>query len=119
MNGITYRNYNSTAASEGPAGRVSIRWRRFVWVSSLVVTLSGVVQDDHEVIAALQSIAALTLGEAVGKRIPIVVEADAQDSRHWHDWIAKLPGVVQVEVAFVSFEEVHSPQERQLEDQHV
>ena len=98
---------------------VTIRCRRrFVWVSSLVVTLSEESEIDSQVIAALQSISALTLGGVVGRRVPVVVEASAQDSRHWHDWIANLPGVSHVEVAFVSFEETHAPQEGPLNDQY-
>jgi len=80
-----------------------------VWVSSLVVTLQGNAERDSAIIAALQAISALTVGEAIGRRIPVVVEADGQGSRHWHDWIANLPGVAHVEVAFVSFEPLHSP----------
>jgi nitrate reductase NapAB chaperone NapD len=84
-----------------------------------VVTLSNAPEKHTEVIAALRSIPALTLGEPNGHRIPLVVEADAQDSRHWHDWIANLPGVAHVEVAFVSFEETLAPNERQADDQLV
>jgi hypothetical protein len=89
-----------------------------VWVSSLVITLSDRAGNNDEVIAALRSISALTLGERVGRRIPVVVEASAQDSRHWHDWIANLPGVSHVEVAFVSFEDMNSLQEGQINDQY-
>ena len=90
-----------------------------MWVSSLVVTLSTFSGNHAEVITALRSIPALTLGESNGLRIPLVVEADAQDSRYWHDWIANLPGVAHVEVAFVSFEETLAPNERQIDDQLV
>lgn len=80
-----------------------------MWISSLVITLhdaDGEVNDG--VLHALRSISAFTLGDCIGKRLPVVVEATAEDSRYWHDWIACLPGVASVEVAFVSFEDVES-----------
>ena len=90
-----------------------------MWVSSLVVTLSNSSANSTEVVAALRAIPALTLGDSIGCRIPIVVEADAQDSRHWHDWIANLPGIAHVAVAFVSFEETLAAQEGQVGDYYV
>lgn len=77
-----------------------------MWISSLVITLDDADENVGEgVIGALRSISAFTLGDCFGKRLPIVVEANPQDSRYWHDWIARLPGVASVEVAFVSFED--------------
>ncbi|MBL8827840.1 MAG: hypothetical protein JNM18_12760 [Planctomycetaceae bacterium] len=76
-----------------------------MWISSFVVTLTN-EDAAHAVIAALESITALTLGERQGLRLPVVVEApDGTTSRYWHEWVEGLPGVVQVEVAFVSFDE--------------
>lgn len=59
-----------------------------------------------QAIRAMEAMPALTVGQLIGQRLPVVVEAERHDSRYWHDWIARLPGVIHVEVAFVSFEEV-------------
>jgi hypothetical protein len=82
-----------------------------VWVSSLVVTLSDTSHGGDAALAALRSIPAITLGEANGRCVPLVIEADATSSRYWFDWIANLPGVTHVELAFVSFEEFSVQQE--------
>lgn len=76
-----------------------------MWISSFVVTLVS-EQIAPAVIAALGAIPALTLGERHGLRLPVVAEApDGSTSRYWHEWVEDLPGVVQVEVAFVSFDD--------------
>lgn len=78
-----------------------------MWISSFVVTLA----DDRElrtaVIEALCAIPCLTVGESpMPDRIPVVVEADdSQQSRYWFEWVEQLPGVVKVDVAFVSCDE--------------
>lgn len=99
-----------------------------MWISSLVVTLDGSPVDSavdspsdfktplrpdaqtrsdvQAAIREMQAIPSLTVGVPVGNRLPVVVEAERNESRYWHDWIGQLPGVIQVEVAFVSFEEV-------------
>ena len=76
-----------------------------MWISSFVVTLAS-EQVAPGVIAALDAIPVLTLGERHGLRLPVVTEApDGSTSRYWHEWVEDLPGVVQVEVAFVSFDD--------------
>lgn len=78
-----------------------------MWISSFVVTLA----DDRElrtaVIEALRAIPCLTVGESpTPGRVPVVVEADdSQQSRYWFEWVEQLPGVVKVDVAFVSCDE--------------
>lgn len=77
-----------------------------MWISSFVVTLPGAEEPANAVLRALAAIPAFTLGERQGSRLPVVVEApDGSTSRYWHEWVEQLPGVVQVEVAFVSFDE--------------
>lgn len=47
-----------------------------------------------------------TLGQAVGSRLPLALEADSpEEAQHWHEWAASLPGVASVEVVFVHWEE--------------
>ena len=77
-----------------------------MWISSFVITLSPVAGPDHPVAEALKSMSVFTLGQQEGARLPVVLEApDGSTARYWHEWVEQLPGVVQVEVAFVSFDE--------------
>ncbi len=77
-----------------------------MWISSFVVTLPPTEESAKSVLRALAAIPVFTLGERQGARLPVVVEApDGSMSRYWHEWVEQLPGVVQVEVAFVSFDE--------------
>jgi nitrate reductase NapAB chaperone NapD len=77
-----------------------------MWISSFVVTLAADDPQDHPVQRALESLPAFTLGERQGARLPVVLEApDGATARYWHEWVEQLPGVVQVDVAFVSFDE--------------
>ena len=77
-----------------------------MWISSFVVTLPSEAEPAEAVLRALSAIPAFTLGERQGSRLPVVVETpDGSTSRYWHEWVEQLPGVIQVEVAFVSFDE--------------
>lgn len=77
-----------------------------MWISSFVVTLPAAKESAEAVQRALAAIPVFTLGERQGSRLPVVVEApDGSTSRYWHEWVEQLPGVIQVEVAFVSFDE--------------
>ena len=77
-----------------------------MWISSFVVTLPTKVESAKAVLRALAAIPVFTLGERQGSRLPVVIEApDGSTSRYWHEWVEQLPGVIQVEVAFVSFDE--------------
>ncbi len=77
-----------------------------MWISSFVVTLPVTEEPAEAVLRALAAIPVFTLGERQGSRLPVVVEApDGSTSRYWHEWVEQLPGVIQVEVAFVSFDE--------------
>lgn len=80
-----------------------------MWISSLVVTLTTEHSQRQQALNAIEAIPVFTAGDSIGDRLPIVVEAEPGDSRHWFEWLQQLPGVSSVEVAFVSFEEVSSP----------
>jgi nitrate reductase NapAB chaperone NapD len=86
-----------------------------MWISSFVITLapSGVLP--HPVAQALAAIPGFTLGARHGAKLPAVLEADNDAvARHWHDWLLQLPGVVQVDLAFVTFEPDDPPADDRL-----
>lgn len=75
-----------------------------MWISSCVVTLDGKPDHSNVVIEALRSIPVFEVGQAIGQRLPVVMEAaDGSAARDWHEWITEFPGVVHIDVAFVSF----------------
>lgn len=78
-----------------------------MWISSFVVTLVDDAREHEQVLAALRSIPCLEVGDVPAtRRLAVVLETDASDeSRHWYDWIEHLPGVLKVDMAFVTFEE--------------
>lgn len=77
-----------------------------MWISSFVVTLPAAEESAAAVQRALVAIPVFTLGERQAARLPVVLEApDGSTARYWHEWVEQLPGVIQVEVAFVSFDE--------------
>ena len=85
-----------------------------MWVSSFVVTLPDDSERADSVRNALCSVPVFETGPAVGCRLPVVLEAeDGSAARYWHDWVEGLPGVIQVEVAFVSFEDTEQPDSAQ------
>lgn len=76
-----------------------------MWISSFVATLDSPDQD-HPAEQALLAVPVFTLGDRQGARLPVVLEApDGATARYWHEWVEQLPGVVHVEVAFVSFDD--------------
>ena len=79
-----------------------------MWISSFVVTLANDLELRMAVPEALRAIPSLTVGESpTPGRIPVVVEAeDSHQSRYWFEWVEQLPGVVKVDVAFVSCDDV-------------
>ncbi len=78
-----------------------------MWISSFVVTVTDDIAIRRAVIEALHAIPSLTVGETpILGRVPVVVEADdSQQSRYWYEWVEQLPGVVKIDVAFVSCDE--------------
>jgi nitrate reductase NapAB chaperone NapD len=76
-----------------------------MWISSFVVTLPESSEASANIQHALAAMPVFEVGIAQGRRLPVVLQADdGHDARHWHEWVTALPGVVHVEVAFVSFE---------------
>ena len=69
-------------------------------------SLPAAEESAMAILRALAAIPVFTLGERQASRLPVVLEApDGSTARYWHEWVEQLPGVIQVEVAFVSFDE--------------
>jgi len=87
-------------------------------ISSLVVTLGGNAIEISSVEQALAEIPCIEVGQKCGSKIPIVLEAESEsDSREWFHRISQLPGVLKVEVAFVSFEDLSPVPVQEVESQ--
>ena len=70
--------------------------------SGLVVTLADDPELASEAVTTALLVGPFTPGDLVGHRLALALEADDSDqAREWHDWLARLPGVVKVDVAFV------------------
>ena len=69
-------------------------------VSGLVVAVDPARAVD--VALAVREAGPFTVGEQVGDRLTIALDADRPSSAEWwHNWLRELPGVVKVDVAFV------------------
>ena len=76
-------------------------------VSSLVVTLVDNTLEARFAEEAIAEFPCLEMGQKHGFKIPVVIEAkDEFESRDWFHRISELRGVLKVEVAFVSFEDL-------------
>lgn len=74
-------------------------------ISGLMVTLCANAEATEQALLALSADRRLTLGERVGRRVPMVAEtaSAAQDAELWNDLHA-LPGIESVDVTFVSID---------------
>ncbi|MEQ9408850.1 MAG: hypothetical protein RIK87_14030 [Fuerstiella sp.] len=71
-----------------------------------MITFSTGPEHVRTVMDALKAVPVFDIGDLIGTRLPVVLEAsDGATARDWHNWVESLPGVVCVDVAFVSFEE--------------
>lgn len=78
-----------------------------MWISSLVVTLPKLEEHAGPIRDAIAAIPVFQLGEQIADRLPLVLEVeDGSQARYWYDWVSGLVGVVKVDLAFVSFEDV-------------
>jgi hypothetical protein len=70
--------------------------------SGLVITLDPDPYRAFDAADAIGSAGPFTLGNQLGRCLVAALEADtAAEARFWHDWLATLPGVVKVDLAFV------------------
>lgn len=78
-----------------------------MWISSFVVTLPEDADLAEEVCRAIDAVPVFETGAVADRRLPVVLEApDGASARDWHGWVESLEGVLKVDVAFVSFEDV-------------
>lgn len=74
--------------------------------SGLVVTLVPNSPEAASAVASIRAAPALTVGDRAGSSLTVALEAaDAGESERWHDWLRRLPGVVDTEVVFVHWDE--------------
>ncbi len=78
-----------------------------MWISSLVVTLPPLEEQAGRIRDVIAAIPVFQLGKQIADRLPVVLEvAEGSQARYWYDWVGGLDGVVKVDLAFVSFEDV-------------
>ncbi len=86
-------------------------------ISGLVVTLCSDDSRCHETLAALQSHEGIQLGPRQDDRLAIVLETpDSQSDRQVWEWLQSLPGVVQIEIAVIHFDEGISAEREEREE---
>ncbi len=74
-------------------------------ISGLVLTLHDPVQTGAEVLRRLETDDRFVCGPPLGDRLPVVLETpDDESARQAHEWLAALPGVGAIHVAFVGFD---------------
>lgn len=72
-------------------------------ISGLVVAFAPELDVIQSAMTAIQQAGPFTIGELVGQRLSVVMEVTTpEDSLHWHHWLSELPGVLDVNVAYVS-----------------
>jgi hypothetical protein len=73
-------------------------------ICGLVLTLGA--RSDTSVVDQIADAGPLIVGQRTDHYLALTLEADSSSSMEdWHRWLQALPGIVNVEVAFVSFEE--------------
>ena len=78
-----------------------------MWISSLVVTLPPLEEQAGRIRDVIAAIPVFQLGKQIADRLPVVLEVEeGSQARYWYDWVGGLDGVVKVDLAFVSFENV-------------
>lgn len=87
-------------------------------ISSMVLTLVDNTTEIRAVEETLAQISCIEVGQRHGRKIPIVLEAEDEfEAREWFQRISQIPGVIKVEVAFVSFEDLSPVECQEVESQ--
>jgi hypothetical protein len=74
-------------------------------VSGLVVTLPEDPLSRGEALSRISGDQRLTMGVCEGNRLALVMDThSSEEDRQLWDWLGSLPGVSNVEVAFIAFE---------------
>lgn len=93
-----------------PCGDVLRKSSTGMWLSSFVVALPEDVGQSLRIRQAIEAVECFDTGEIVDRRLPVVMEVpDACTARDWFQWVERLPGVVKVDVAFISFDAADNP----------
>lgn len=75
-------------------------------ISGLVVVFEPDLSAIQSAMTVIRQAGPFTIGELAGQRLSIVMEVVApEDSLHWHRWLGELPGVLDVNVAYVSVDD--------------
>jgi hypothetical protein len=73
--------------------------------SGLVLTFSPEPDELVHAVHEIQKAGVFTLGDLHGRRLVLALEASSPaDAESWYCWLARLPGVRKVDIAFVSVE---------------
>ena len=87
-------------------------------ISGLVVHLTNEIKVAENALAMIVENSAIEAGELQGCRLPVVVEADDTEEMHGlTDWLAGLPGVEHVDVAFSDVEQSLTAEPSETETQ--
>jgi nitrate reductase NapAB chaperone NapD len=75
-------------------------------ISGLVVTFQSSVTEHAEAVESLKMIAEIDIGESAGSKLAIVIDSETKrrDQEIW-DMVQQLPGVIDLAVAMVAFDE--------------
>jgi nitrate reductase NapAB chaperone NapD len=75
-------------------------------ISGLVVTFLSSAAEHSDAVEALRLIPEIEIGESAGSKLAIVIDSEtkSRDQEIWNE-IQKLPGVIDLAVAMVAFDE--------------
>jgi nitrate reductase NapAB chaperone NapD len=101
--------YNEVQVGHYPYDEKSIK----VPISGLVVVFDGPIGRHEQTLGRLGEHPAIEIGRRGANRVAIVLETDCkQDDQQVWSWMKTLPGVIDVHIAFVGFEEEEDPGDR-------
>lgn len=75
-------------------------------ISGLVVTFRSAVTDHSDTLEAIRAIPEINIGDVVGSKLAIVIDSKTRrrDQEIWNA-LQQLPGVIDLAVAMVAFDE--------------
>jgi hypothetical protein len=77
-----------------------------MFTSGLILTVSEDATQAEAAWNAIRDAGPFTLGEWIGPCRAAVLEArDTRETHDWHDWLLACPGVMDVEIVFVHWDE--------------
>lgn len=77
-------------------------------LSGLVLLFTQDHKTAQQACAMMERTGHFILGERIGSRLSLVMEVDSsEDALKWHHWLQELPGVVSVDIAYVTVMDDH------------